>query len=252
MDDKLTRQLLYGLFLLFVIFMFKRAEAEQPLNVAVAANFAPAMELIRDEFSAETGVPVQLTISSSGRLFTQIKNRAPFDLYFSADSERPEILYNEEFCMEPDLYATGKVVLWSMSEKLCSVKEWKDVLLSPEVKKIAIANPDTAPYGAVAKQACRQLDDWPYIEQKFVYGTNVGQAFQYAQIGAVQVSFVALSLALSEKGKPGCFWEIPESISVGQKACVIAYGPNTVTAGRFLQHVTSSQTASVRKKFGYQ
>lgn len=251
MDARLTKQLIYGLFLLFVLGIFKKAAAEQLLNVAVAANFAPAMELISESFTSKTGMPVQLTISSSGRLFAQIKNRAPFDLYFSADSQRPDELYKEGFCLGPEPYASGKVVLWTGNRKLCTINEWKDVVTSPKVKKIAMANPSTAPYGTVARQACFQLHDWSKIEKKLVYGTNVGQAFQYAQAGVAQVSFVSLSFALSKQGSDGCFWDVPESVPVEQSACVIAFSPNIESAERFLQHVTSEEIASLRKSFGY-
>lgn len=251
MDARLTRQLIYGLLLLFVLGIFKKAGAEQVLNVAVAANFAPALELISQGFEAKTSIPVQLTISSSGRLFAQIQNRAPFDLYFSADSQRPEILQNEGFCLDPKSYATGRVVLWTKNRNLCSIREWKDVVTSPEVMKIAMANPVTAPYGTAAKQVCAQLDEWPDIEKKLVYGTNTGQAFQYAQAGVADVSFVSLSFALSGKGNSGCFWDIQESEPVKQSACVTTHSTKPKTAERFLKYATSIETASLRENLGY-
>ncbi len=125
------------------------------------------------------------------------------------------------------------------------------MITRPEVTKIAMANPATAPYGTVARMACAQLDGWPELEKKLVYGANVAQAFQYAQAGVARVAFVALSLALSDKGASGCFWEIEESARVQQKACVTGYTPVAEAAGRFLRYATSSETASLREKLGY-
>jgi molybdate transport system substrate-binding protein len=251
MDAKLTRQIAYGLFLLIVLGMLRRVEAQTALNVAVAANFAPAMKEIGKRFTAQTGVPVQLTISSSGRLYAQINNLAPFDLYLSADSGRPELLFNDGRCEEPKLYARGKSVLWSRNAALCGLKGWKEVLRSAEVKKIAMPNPDTAPYGTVARDACQQLDNWLEIEQKFVFGGNVGQSFQYAATGVADAAFIAQSLALTDTAKAGCTWEVQGYATVSQKGCVIRYGPNKKEAEQLLEYVTSNTTADIRERFGY-
>jgi len=252
MDFRLNRELIYGLLLLFFLSIMSKANAQSVLNVAVASNFAPALELIKNRFTAETGIPVQLTISSSGRFFTQIKQRAPFDLYFSADTKRPEMLYDEGFCSEPVLYATGHAVLWSSNSKLCSITDWQDVVSSSEVKKIGMANPESAPYGTVVRDTCEQLKEWPVIEKKLVYGSNVGQAFQYAATGVADAAFIARSLALTEKGRAGCYWEISESEVVEQKACVTLYGNNIVNADHFIMFATSDSVAENLKKFGYE
>lgn len=252
MDNRLTRQLIYGLLLLLVLGMVKKAGAEQVLTVAVASNFAPALESIKKSFTAETGIPVQLTISSSGRFFTQIKHKAPFDLYFSADTKRPEMLHDEGLCSEPVLYATGHAVLWSSNSNLCSVKDWKNVVSSPEMKKIGMANPDSAPYGTVVRDVCEQLKEWSAIEQKLVYGSNVGQAFQYAATGVADAAFISRSLALTEKGRAGCYWELPEAKAVQQKACVTNYGSNIENADRFIAFAISDTVAENLKNFGYE
>lgn len=257
MDSRLRRQLIYGLLLLFVlsglkISGLKRAEAQPVLNIAVASNFAPALESIKKHFTAETGIPVQLIISSSGRFFTQIKHKAPLDLYFSADTKRPEILHDEGLCSEPVLYATGHAVLWSSKTELCSIKSWKDVIASTEVKKIGMANPKSAPYGTVVQDTCKKLKEWSAIEKKLVYGNNVGQAFQYAATGVADAAFIARSLALTEKGEAGCYWEIPESEAVEQKACAILNGINVVDAARFIAFATSDDMVEKLNTFGYQ
>lgn len=252
MKDKSTRQILYGLFLLLVLALFKKGGAEQPLNVAVSANFAPVLEQISRNFSEETSIPVQIAISSSGKLFSLIENQAPFDLFFSADGERPERLHTEGVCNEPIRYAIGTVVLWSNNKQLCALKNGEDIFLQPDVKKIAIANPVTAPYGKAAKQMLMQMESWPEIEKKLVYGTNVGHAFQYAQSQVAQAAFVSLSLALSKKGSDGCYWTLKGSTPVEQKACVVSYSQKNMEAERLLQYAVSEKTASLRNDFGYQ
>ena len=120
------------------------------------------------------------------------------------------------------------------------------------VQKMAIANPGTAPYGNTVKQVLMRMENWPEIENKLVYGANVGHAFQYAQSEVAQAAFVSLSLALSEKGKEGCYWMIHGAAPVEQKACTVSYSQNNLAAERFLQYSVSMKTASVRKNFGYQ
>lgn len=251
METRLKRQLIYLLFLLLVLGVLRKGHAEPVLNVAVAANFAPAMEELGREFTGKTGIPVRMTVSSTGRLFAQIKQRAPFDLYFSADTGRPEKLHEDGLCGEPRLYAVGQTVLWSRDPELCALGDWKRVVNREGVTKIAMANPGTAPYGAAARQACMQLAEWPAIEKKLVYGTNVGQAFQYAQAGVAGASFVALSLALSEKGREGCYWEIAGAEPVEQKACLVAYSGAAAPAALFLDYVTSGAAGSLREHYGY-
>lgn len=226
------------------------AMAGQALNVAVAANFAPAMEQIISLFTAETGIPVQMTVSSTGRLYAQIKNKAPYDLYYAADVRRPELLFAEGLCSEPRRYATGKVVLWSGSEKMCLYESWEDVVTGGGAGKIAVANPEIAPYGYVARETMEKKHMVAALS-KLVYGSNVGQSFQYASMGAVDAAFIAMSLARTEKGKEGCFWRIPEAAGVEQKACLTMYGRNVDAARQFLEFTLSDKVVSVREQFGY-
>jgi len=244
-------QLILGL-LLLIIFGPVNSNAGSAVNVGVAANFAPALELIGKRFTAETGIGVQLTISSSGQLFSQIRNQAPLDLYLSADTRRPEMLYEKGFCEEPVRYAVGKTVLWSRNTGLCALRQWQDVLNSAAVQRIAMANPQTAPYGTVALDSCRQLENWREIEKKLVYGSNVVQAFQYAATGVADASFIARSLALTDKAKGGCVWEVSGSAPVEQKACVVRHRPGKREASRLLEYITSEKTADIRQRLGYQ
>ncbi|MGW8161128.1 MAG: molybdate ABC transporter substrate-binding protein, partial [Desulfobulbales bacterium] len=223
--------------------------AGNELTVAVAANFAPALQVMGERFTAETGISVQLTVSSSGTLYAQIKNKAPFDLYFSADSARPEKLYDVGICTKPILYAAGKIVLWTRNKNLCRLKDWQQVVSSPEVRNIAMAKPDLAPYGNVARETCTKSGVWTVIKNKVVYGNNVAQSFQYAATSMVDAAFISLSLAGTQQGRTGWFWEIPEARQVHQKACVMRYSSSSAEAEQFLKYVASEPMKDILQEF---
>lgn len=224
--------------------------AGKGLMIAVAANYAPAMERMIDLFTKETGIPAQMTISSTGRLYAQIKNEAPYELFYAADAKRPELLFSEKKCDEPVRYALGQVVLWSKKRELCSYADWQDVVTSDTVHKIAIANPEIAPYGTAAKDAVDQAN-LAGMKSKLIYSGNVGQSFQYAVMGLVDAAFIARSHAQGANGKKGCVWEVSEAKKIEQQACVITYGKNKDTARRFLEFTLSDRVASIREEFGY-
>jgi len=242
----------WGLFLpLLLLLLPDRAGAGQPLRLAVAANFAPAMEEIAARYRVETGVSLQVTVSSSGRFFAQIRQGAPYDLYFSANGLWPEKLYEQGLCAKPKRYAGGTVVLWSADPSLCPLRTWRDVVRNGAVSRLAMPSPQSAPYGTAARQACRRLAIWPEIEQKLVYGGNVSQAFQYAGTGVADAAFIARSLVGTPAGRQGCFWEIPESVPVDQKACVLSRSLRKKTAAAFMSFVLSEQTGVILQSYGY-
>ena len=238
------------LFLLLLHAWSLHAAAGQDLMVAVAANYAPAMERIISLFTRETGIQTRMTVSSTGRLYAQIKNKAPFDLFYSADSRRAELLYAGGECAEPLRYATGEVVLWSANKRYCSYGTWQDVVMDNAVHNIAIANPEIAPYGTVARKVLEEAN-LDKVEAKLIYSANAGQSFQYAVLGAVDAAFIARSHALSDNGGNGCAWRVPEAQKIEQKACVISYGRNVKNARRFLDFTLSDKIDAIRRKFGY-
>ncbi len=235
----------------FLLFVGSNAGAAESLVVAVAANFALPMEEIGREFKEAKGITLQTTISSTGKLFAQIKNWAPYDLFLAADTARPELLFAEGLAGEPIVYAKGQAVLWSKNIELCTRKNWQDVLLDNKLKKIGIANPKTAPYGSVVKKALQQAGLWDKVAGKLVYAGNVGQSFQYAAMGTVAVSFTAASFTVSDQGQKGCFWPIPEADTVVQKACIISRSAKQDMAGEFLTFLQSPQVQKILNKYGY-
>lgn len=224
---------------------------EQAPMVAVAANFMGAMEKIVAAYETETGMKLQTVYSSTGKLYAQIKQGAPYDLFFAADAERPELLAQEGLCEEPFVYAIGEAVLWTKNKSLADAKHWQDVIVRDDIKIIAVSSPQTAPYGAAAFEALNRKEILPLIENKLVYGHNVAQPFQFAFHGSVDIGFTALSLALSDKGKQGVYWPIPEAEKVVQKACVVKSTKNNHSVGAFLAFFHLPDTRNILNEFGY-
>jgi len=230
-----------------------KIQAGSGLTVAVAANFAPAMEEITRLFTRKTDIPVQVTVSSSGRLYAQIRNGAPFDLFFSADRKRPKLLFEEGRCEQPVVYVKGLAVLWSRNAALCKeAGNWQSAVNGLRLKKIGMANPELAPYGTSAKEALLEEKLWNLIQDHLVFGANVAQAFQYAATGATEASFIALSLAHTPAGEKGCFLPIPEAEPVAQGACLVRASGNREAAEKFLSFMASDETTTVLLRYGYQ
>jgi len=129
-----------------------QAFAGEKISVAVAANFISAFKDMAADFEAKTKIKIEGTFSSTGNLYSQITNGAPYDLFLSADEERPAKLYKDGAGGTPFIYAKGQAVLWAANKDFCKAKTWQDALKNDQVKKIAIANTQTAPYGAAAKK----------------------------------------------------------------------------------------------------
>ena len=240
-------------FILAMLLVFQQGHAAgaDRLTVAVAANFSLPMEEIAEEFQHASGISLQTTISSTGTLFAQIKNGAPYDLFFAADGRRPERLFQEGLAGEPQVYAQGQAILWTAEKDVCAAGSWQEAVSWENIKKIGIANPETAPYGTVAQKALLQAELWDDVSDKLVYAGNVGQSFQYATMGTVTMSFAATSLTLSKQGRKGCYWEMPEAEKVVQKACIISRSTKKEMAEQFLVFLQSPQVQAILKKYGY-
>ncbi len=227
------------------------AAEDQALNVAVAANFVRPMDKIVDIFEQSTGIKLHPVYSSTGKLYAQIQNGAPFDLFLAADVRRPELLYQQGMAEKPVTYAKGQVVLWTARKDLCKASDWEQVVKRKDVKRIAIASPQTAPYGEMALMALKKTGLWHSVEPRLVYAQAVSQAFQYAEMGGVDMAFTALSYALSEKGKKGCFWPVPQAPLIIQEACVLKKTRKMQQAEQFLFFLTSEEVRPILMEYGY-
>ncbi len=225
--------------------------AAEGLRIAVAANFIQAAKEITGDFEKQTGIKVEATFASSGSLYAQIVNGAPYDLFLSADEERPIRLHKEGNADKPFVYARGRVVLWSARKEFCKAGEWRQAVAGPAVKRIAIANPETAPYGTAARAALQKAALWESGQDKRVVAQDIAQAFQYASTEAVDGAFCAFSSVLSEQGQKGCYYEIPEAPEIIQSACILKQVRDRAGAERFAAFLLSPPAVAVKEKFGY-
>lgn len=221
------------------------------ISIACAANFTSAMKELVALYEDETGIKGKCTFGSTGMLYGQIKHGAPYDLFFAADTSRPTMLHAEGLALTPEPYAKGQVVLWTNQMDFKGYDNWKDVVCLPEISRVGIASPKTAPYGLSATEALATAHILGKTEPKFAYGKSVGSAFQYAYAGAADVAFVALSQALSDKGATGVYWVMPEAPFVEQAACVIK-GGNEESAHIFMSWLSSPKARGVMKEYGYE
>jgi molybdate transport system substrate-binding protein len=225
--------------------------AAEGLKIAVAANFLQATKELTLDFEKQTGIKVEATFASSGSLYAQIANGAPYDLFLSADEERPAKLHRDGRAEQPFIYAKGRVVLWSARKAFCQGGQWQRALADQGIKKIAIANPETAPYGTAAREALKKAEMWDSGQEKRVIAQDIAQAFQYASTDAVDCAFCAFSSVVSEQGKRGCHYEIPEAPEIIQSACVLTQTKNRTAAESFAAFLISAPAAAVKANYGY-
>ncbi|MCK9197902.1 MAG: molybdate ABC transporter substrate-binding protein [Syntrophales bacterium] len=240
------------LMFILVFFLFiSPASAQDKLHVAVAANFISTFQELTQSFEKQTGIRVEATYASTGQLYTQIVNGAPYDLFLSADREKPDLLHQAGRADIPFVYASGQVVLWTNRKDLCLHKNWREVMAVPGLQKIAVANPKTAPYGAAAMEALKKTGVLENVQGKLVYAQNIAQAFQYAATGSVDAGFCALSATTSAEGRKGCFFSIDEAPSIVQGACLLKRTTRREAAERFARFLASPEAGAVKKKYGY-
>ncbi|UZP68751.1 molybdate ABC transporter substrate-binding protein [Desulfovibrio mangrovi] len=232
-------------------FVLCSASAAAELSVACAANFTAPMKELAAMYEKETGTRVLCTFGSTSMLYGQITNGAPYDLFFAADEATPELLHETGIAQPCELYAKGRVILWSARAELASLSDWRDVVLSENVRKIGLANPKAAPYGRLAEEALRRQGLLERVAEKLVFGKNVSAAFQYAYSQGTDVSFGALSQALSGSGAEGVYWPVPEAEPVRQGACVLSSG-HADEARSFLAWFATPSARAVIGRYGYE
>ncbi len=227
------------------------AAAGEKLLVAVAANFILPSGELTQMFQERTGISVEATYTSTGKLYGQIVQGAPYDLFFSADEKRPALLEKQNLCDTPFVYARGQVVVWTANQDLCGASDWRDVVKNPKVLKIAIANTESAPYGTAAMIALQKAGLWDTLKGKYVFPQTVAQAFQYAETKSADAGFCAYSSALSDKGKSGCFYPVPDAPPVVQAACILKRTEHRSAAEQFAAFVQSPEARKIKEKYGY-
>jgi molybdate transport system substrate-binding protein len=230
--------------------------AAQEITVAAAADLQFAMQEAGMRFQQETGKNVKLIYGSSGNFAQQLQNGAPFDMFFSANLDYARQL--EAYGLtEPGTfyqYATGKIVIWVPNDSKLDLSSGMKVLLDPSIKKIAIANPEHAPYGKAAVAAMQKENIYDQVKDKFVLGENISQAASFVASGSADVGMVALSLALSPNMKDkGRYVEVPTGdYPAIQQACVIMRASkNKDVAQQFLKFIQSPAMKALFQKYGF-
>jgi len=226
------------------------------VRVAAAADLQFAMSDLVHQFEKATGDVLHATYGSSGNFFSQLQNGAPFDLFFSADIEYPRKLQTAGLVEPGSLftYAVGRVVIWAPpGSKLDVAKQNWDALLDAKVSKIAIANPEHAPYGRAAVAAMQAAGIYEKVQAKLVFGENISQAAQFVQSGNAQAGIIALSLALSPAMKDGKRWEIPFDSypPIEQGVAMLKNASDKGAARAFLEFVKSEPGRTTLVKYGF-
>ena len=228
----------------------------QGIRIAAAADLKFAMAELSEKFEKLTGNKVSATYGSSGNFFSQIQNGAPFDLFFSADIGYPKKLEAANLAEPGTLYeyAVGRIVVWTPSDAPVDVTNqgW-DALLDARVQKIAIANPEHAPYGRAAVAALQKAGIYERVKAKLVYGENISQAAQFVQSANAEAGIIALSLASSPPMRGGKSWIIPEDMHppIEQAAILLKSAKNKDASRALLDFVKSKEGQAILEKYGF-
>lgn len=238
------------------ILLFSTFAAADDLVIAAAADLHFALQEIANKFEKETGNKVTISFGSSGNIFNLIQNGAPYDIFFSADIDYPRKLEAAGKTEPGSLYqyASGKLVIWVPASSQLDLKQGLTVLLDPQVKKIAIANPLHAPYGRAAMAAMKNAGIYDRVKDRFVTGENISQTAEFVQTGNADVGMVALSLALSPTMKSkGRFVEVPAGSypPIDQGAVILNSSRNKPLAQKFLAFMKRQESAEVLRQYGF-
>src|SRR5215510_11193143 len=242
--------------MLVLVLILARASLAQEINVAAAADLQFALQDIAARFEKESGKAVKLSFGSSGSFFAQLQNGAPFDVFFSANLDYPRKL-EAAGLIEPGSYyeyATGKIVVWVPRDSNLDVSPGLQSLLNPAVKKVAIANPQHAPYGQAAVAALKKEGIYDKVSDKLVLGENISQTASFVAAGAADVGIVALSLALGPNMKgSGRFVEVSsDDYPPIKQACVILKSSQAKGASEdFLRFLRRPEMQELLRSYGF-
>jgi|TARA_R100000049_G_C1930558_1_gene74553 molybdate transport system substrate-binding protein len=224
------------------------------IQVAVASNFTAPMRVIIDQFERDTGHKVLLSFGSTGKLFAQIRNGAPFSVLLAADEQIPAKLEDEGLGVAGSrfTYAIGTLVLWSANEGY--VDDQGKVLTHQAYRHLAIANPKTAPYGAAAMATLTKLGLADSVRGKLVQGENIAQTHQFVASGNAELGFVALSQVIeSGEIRQGSGWVVPATYHppIRQDALLLTKGRDNPAAHALLDYLRSAKATEVINAYGY-
>lgn len=221
------------------------------LTVAAASDLAPAFEELGRLFEQASNIKVTFSFSSTGTLAKQIQNGLPADVFAAANVAFVDDLEKQGLILSDTkaTYAIGRITLWRRADSPLKIERLED-LTRPEIKHIAIANPEHAPYGMAAREALQKLKLWESVQAKLVLGENVRQALQYAETGNADVSITALSLSLQSQGR----WTLISADlhkPLEQALAVLKNTRHENEARQFAAFINSAQGRPVMRKYGF-
>ena len=235
----------------------QEAKSATEITVAAAADLSTVLKEIGERYEQKTGVKIELSFGASGALTQLIQNGAPFDLFFSADMNYPRQLIAAGEADGASLYqyALGSLVLWVPANSPLDLEHHgMNVLLDSSVKKIAIANPQYAPYGRAAVAALKHAGVYDRVAERLVLGENVAQAAQFVESGNAQAGFVALAHAVVPGMRGiGKYWEVPAEAYplLAQGVVVLSRSTHKKEATEFLEYIKTKEAADLLKKYGF-
>lgn len=229
------------------------AMAEQ-VSIAVASNFTAAMQSLVERFEQQSHYRISSSYGSTGKLYAQIVNGAPYQIFLAADSERPQRLQSVTNMTEgePFTYAVGKLLLWA--PQASSAEQAQRQLRQGDFKFLSIANPKTAPYGAAAMEVLASMELEKRYRKKTVKGENIAQTYQFVYSGNAQLGFIANAQLHSAGGTlPGAVWVIPQTLyrPIAQQAVLLKKGKDNPAARAFMQFLQSEEAQQLIVSFGY-
>lgn len=237
------------------------AEPSRPptgLTIAAASDLKFAMDEVVIQFEkSRPEIDVTVSYGSSGNFFGQLLNRAPFDLFFSADVNYPKQLVEQGLGVEGSqfLYGEGRIVVWVPNGSTIDVQKLGiKALLAPTVRKIAIANPRHAPYGRAAETALKNLGIYDSVKDKLVFGENISQTAQFIQSGAADIGIIALSLVVAPALRSeGRYWAVPETAypKLEQAGIILKWTKSLNAAQAFKTFMTGPEGRAILKRYGF-
>lgn len=231
------------------------APLQEEALVAVATNFVEVAEVLVDAFESRSEHVVSLVAGSTGKLYSQVVNGAPFDVLLAADQVRPQLLVNSQLAVAGSraTYATGQLTLWSPDPDAVTTDGSK-VLAQGQFRSLAIANPSLAPYGSAARETLTNLGLWEQLETKIVMGENVGQAHAMVSTRNAELGLVALSYVVSPRNRQqGSRWDVPAGLHkpIKQDVVLLQHGADNLAARAFLEYLLSEPARATIHSFGY-
>ncbi|MDG2091376.1 MAG: molybdate ABC transporter substrate-binding protein [Gammaproteobacteria bacterium] len=237
----------------FILSVYCLSASAETIIIAAASNFTVAMNELISRFEADTGHEVQVSYGSSGRFYAQITNGAPFDVFFSADHEKPALLETNELASDRFTYAIGALALWSKTPEL--QLDQGAFLGQDSFNKLSMANPRLAPYGQAAVEVLVSLGLEESTSDRWVQGENITQAYQFVDTENADLGFVALSQIMQDgELEEGSVWLVPTELHspIRQDAALLNRAEGKQAALEFWNYVQSSSAQTIIKSYGYQ